>query len=850
MDERGERPADAATAPTDDALRASRLARREVVEAHRKNKVTAEAYDLWARHWYAWCHATPGDVVCGMTMPVDKQVYSGAAVPSTVELWLAAFVTVRPKLKNGKPAPGTGGAGRGVGIESVRQAIKAVTDLQAAQRLDDEFRAELDGVPAPRAGGQVRLAFWPISRRLDSVSSSQLKAILEEHAHQTAMRREELCGDRASGRNINGDYDDKQKYQLSTIGLFEDSARPHKLAEKQAMLMRVSQLLRDSLSFRGDDARKLQLADVFLACAMAREGPQPCRVVVFALNNGKSNLDGKVMLSASMRHAAKPELCLQFHLALSFFELYVVFKVDVPRWRPERDEEGCLHRDFYSFHVLPGCNCRNGIFNVRASLTPQTMSNHCSWMYANIRNPLVNAPKKVHLNRGRSLRDGIASGVSEQQVGRAGNYRGFTALNRSYLTDLPWDMIRHTAGFPTRSGYFFLLRALVQPPEPLVKKVFATLLDSYYEWLESPDFNKDDLDLATKQFVEVVEHLAVVLWQDLAVLYGKMKHFHVFSHAPFNDDAYGFLTFRQELLQAMTDQGANQLQRTAEAAQERGDEKCAAFAREVLGSVATMLEQHKVTGSASGPPAQPIQMRLSGTPARHISEIHDQICGNDAPRSLTGAISDPPATTPALFPETPPRASAADSNDASDDALLFGQQRLVVSDKSTWPVDPPALPNFALATKLASCPATIGELAEEYFRGVGGGAPLKYLDEYYGPIRRPGTGKTGFSWRSARARDPRGKSRKFNTAYEKRKPIFDYIEKHGEQQGVKLLEDRVNARLQPGQESNWKAICDLLPEIIKELRPESFEKNSKRAQVARAKTRDAKRQRVDSRHAC
>ncbi|KAJ8600106.1 hypothetical protein CTAYLR_003464 [Chrysophaeum taylorii] len=522
-------PTDAATAPTDDALRASRLARREVVEAHRKNKGTAEAYDLWARQWYAWCHARPGDVVRGMTMPVDKQ------------------------------------------------AIKAVTDLQAAQRLDDEFRAELEGVPAPRAGGR-------------------LKAILEQHAHQTAMRREELCGDRASGRNINGDYDDEQKDQLSAIGLFEDSARPHKLAEKQAMLMRVSQLLRDSLSFRGDDARKLQLADVFLACAMAREGPQPCRVVVFALNNGKSNLDGKVMLSASMRHATKPELCLQFHLALSFFELYVVFKVDVPRWRHERDEEGRLHRDFYSFHVLPGCNCRNGIFNVRTSLTPQTMSNHSSWMYANIRNPLVNAPKKVHLNRGRSLRDGIASGVSEQQVGRAGNYRGFTALNRSYLTDLPWDMIRHTAGFPTRSGYFFLLRALVQPPEPLVKKVFATLLDSYYEWLESPDFNKDDLDLATKQFVEVVEHLAVVLCQDLVVLYGNMKHFHVFSHAPFNDDAYGFLTFRQELLQAMTDQGANQLQRTAEAAQERGDEKCAAFAREVLGSVATMLEQHKAPG--------------------------------------------------------------------------------------------------------------------------------------------------------------------------------------------------------------------------------------------------------------
>ncbi|KAJ8606215.1 hypothetical protein CTAYLR_010497 [Chrysophaeum taylorii] len=352
----GERPADAATAPTDDALRASRLARREVVEAHRKNKGTAEAYDLWVRQWYAWCHARPGDVVCGMTMPVDKQVYSGA-VPSTVELWLAAFVT----------------------------AIKAVTDLQAVQRLDDEFRAELEGIPAPRAGGQ-------------------LKAILEEHAHQTAMRREELCGDRAL---------------LSTIGLFEDSACPHKLAEKQAMLMRLSQLLRDSLSFRGDDARKLQLADVFLA----REGPQPCRVVVFALNNGKPNLDGKVMLSASMRHATKPELCLQFHLALSFFELYVVFKVDVPRWRPKRDEEGRLHRDFYSFHVLPGCNCRTGDFNVRTSLTPQTMSNHCSWMYVNIRSPLVNAPKKVHLNRGRSLRDGIASGVLEQQVGRAGNYR-------------------------------------------------------------------------------------------------------------------------------------------------------------------------------------------------------------------------------------------------------------------------------------------------------------------------------------------------------------------------------------------------------------------------------------------
>ncbi|KAJ8605224.1 hypothetical protein CTAYLR_000472 [Chrysophaeum taylorii] len=745
-----------------------------------------------------------------MKMSADKQAYSGAAVPSTIELWLESFVMVRPKLKNGQPVPGTGGPGRGVGIESVRQAIKAVTNLQMAQKLDDRFRAELANAPAPRTAGR-------------------LKSILEEHTHQVWDNRG------GSGCTIHRDYDEKQNYQLSTIGLFADSPRPSRLAEKQAALMRLSHRLRDTLSFRRDDARELQLADLCVVHAAKTEGPQRCPVVVFSHDNGNSNINGHLKLSASMRHATKPELCLQFHLALSFFEFYVIFKVGAPRWQPERDGDGRLRRDFYSFHVLPSCDCRVGSFDMRASLAPNTMSNHYGWMLASIANPLMHAAKKVrHLNDGRSMQHGITGGgLLEQHVGRSGSYRGYEALNRSHLTNLAWDTIRQTAGFPIRPGYFFLLRALVQPPESLVKKVYATLLDSYYDWVESPDFSDSDLDVATKQFVELVEHLAVVLCQDLAFLYEKMKHFHVFSHTPFNDDTYGFFTFRQQLLQAMKDEGVNQLQRTAEAAQERGEKKCASFARDLLGSVAEMLEQHKVTGSASCLSAKPIEMRLTGTPARHISELHDRICGN-------GAIP----TFPTLLPETPPRASAADLNDASDEALLFGQQRLVVSDVSTWPVDPPALPNFALATKLALCPATIKELAEEYFRGVSGGAPLKYLDECYGPVRRPGTGKAGFSWRSARARDPRGKSRKFNTAYEKRKPIFDFLEKHGEQQGVAQLQARVKARLQPGQAFDWKTICELLPEIIKELRPDSFEKNSKRAQVARAKTRDAKRHRA------
>ncbi|KAG2226860.1 hypothetical protein INT45_010139 [Circinella minor] len=57
----------------------------------------------------------------------------------------------------------------------------------------------------------------------------------------------------------------------------------------------------------------------------------------------------------------------------------------------------------------------------------------------------------------------------ERAIRRAGRWNT-SSLTTAYLTNLPHELLRTLAGFPTERGYFYLSRANVQRPEKLCKK--------------------------------------------------------------------------------------------------------------------------------------------------------------------------------------------------------------------------------------------------------------------------------------------------------------------------------------------------------------------------------------------
>jgi hypothetical protein len=99
------------------------------------------------------------------------------------------------------------------------------------------------------------------------------------------------------------------------------------------------------------------------------------------------------------------------------------------------------------------------------------------------------------------------------------------ALVLSYLTGLPLQFMRSSAGWGMAPGSFFLPRASFEPPEALKKTVFPWI----EEWegrvrlckLEGKTFAEGGLDqgdIALDCFMDLMKYLRVVLLQDLAVL--------------------------------------------------------------------------------------------------------------------------------------------------------------------------------------------------------------------------------------------------------------------------------------------------------------------------------------------
>ena len=137
----------------------SRRETREAVLKNREGNGTDRMYGDrdgtrgLTKHFRKYCEAEAGDTVYGVVMPAKKVAYTGAAHPTTVELFLKQFVLKRPRLDSrGNIIPGTEGT---LGVESVKAYIKALSDLYVDHQKDPRYMEELEGTDKPRTYGEV-----------------------------------------------------------------------------------------------------------------------------------------------------------------------------------------------------------------------------------------------------------------------------------------------------------------------------------------------------------------------------------------------------------------------------------------------------------------------------------------------------------------------------------------------------------------------------------------------------------------------------------------------------------------------------------------------------------------------
>lgn len=364
------------------------------------------------------------------------------------------------------------------------------------------------------------------------------------------------------------------------------------------------------------------------------------------------------------------------------------------------------------------------------------------------------------------------------------------------------------------------------------------------------------MDEATKQFVLMVKKLAAAFLQDVAAIWDKVQRNPMFQHRPFNTPEFhqfrcvhlrscvaDIALCRQDLKRAMSDAPANELRVHAETYEQRGDVAQAQVLRNVVGTILA-ARQGSELGTASLGRAQDVAggVRLIGTPARHIREIHHQVCRD------SGGVPSQAAAAPSTPPRRASSQRAIEHHDSDDDAIMpnADDDDFIMPtvppqhdnlDPETWPQNPVDIPQFVASIQPARNYRTVQELADEYFRGTAQRPPLRDVDRLYGQAR----GK-GLSWRSAKYQG----NRAFNTDFAKRLVVWEYLDNYGENRevGIRKLQDDVDRHFKhtDPESRSWSDLVWLM-DYLKRQRP-GHEGRSKRAQEA-AKTRaENKRARV------
>ena len=258
---------------------------------------------------------------------------------------------------------------------------------------------------------------------------SAVRGFLEQRARQRSQLDRASFTDRGID-SIQAGYSPEEWLRIQDLLLTGAAHIPQNLRTRVDLLFGHYYLL------RGENRRKIELADLSLLDYPQSEGPTQCGCLVTLLQDGKLNKTARKEFMGSIRHK-NPLLCTQGALAQLLFWRWHVSGEAPPSFR--------RRQDWYRIKVLVGREREKEI-----SYPAQLKETWRAFGAAG-----VVSTKKTHLPRRQGAQDAETHGTSLAQISQAGRWNQ-SVLCKAYLTHLPRQFMRVVAGFSSSPGDYFL----------------------------------------------------------------------------------------------------------------------------------------------------------------------------------------------------------------------------------------------------------------------------------------------------------------------------------------------------------------------------------------------------------
>ncbi|XP_044722252.1 centromere DNA-binding protein complex CBF3 subunit [Hirsutella rhossiliensis] len=365
----------------------ARAARRAGIQAKKDEQPanTTRSYAAKQREWKAWCH-TP-------RAAADGSLYSwpdGELVtPDKLAAWLKEDILLRR-------------------VVPPQKKPRAREQLEAAAMAEAESLAEALEVPLAEAAELLA------DDREGYVPPTGLATAAVDLTEGPRKRRD-------PGRLPHDEW-----LRIQDLLLTGAAYTPQNLRTRVDLLFGHYYLL------RGENRRKMELADLSLLDYPPSEGPTPCGCLVSLLRDGKLNKTARKEFMGALRHK-DPLFCTQGALAQLFFWRWHVAGEPPPSFR--------RRQDWYRIKVLVGRDREQEL-----SYPTQLQE---TWRIFGAAGLI--ASKKTHLPRRVGAQDAETHGTSLAQISQAGRWNQ-SVLCQAYLTHLPRQFMRIVAGFSASRG--------------------------------------------------------------------------------------------------------------------------------------------------------------------------------------------------------------------------------------------------------------------------------------------------------------------------------------------------------------------------------------------------------------
>lgn len=365
-------------------------------------------------------------------------------------------------------------------------------------------------------------------------------------------------------------------------------------------------------------------------------------MVVVTMDQGKTNKNGKVEVSAAFRHKSDPSQCAHFALARLWHFRWSAQGAGSPDFKPiSRGPNVNPQRLWFDSYVNPGLAVGGHTLVENKKISYDTCLNEVKYALAGIDEPVLNPGHYTHIERKTAPGMAEEAEIGDTQIRRGGRWAsksGGGSLDESYLTGIPFELCRHTAGYSGK-GSVFVMRAEVEPPPDMAAQVFPFVAKLKAQRARTSSQRGWEWAVENDQFIYLMDHLAIVMLQDVAVAFDDFKGQPFLAQAPFNSRA--FQDFRKVLLAKIASLPQDTAMETAEAAQARGDINTAAAIREVsaMAVAVSMGPVGQTSGKGRGGGKAPVLLQSNAI--RQIAEIHQVTIRHGGGASSQAGASEP-----------------------------------------------------------------------------------------------------------------------------------------------------------------------------------------------------------------